>query len=87
MHELLGGTLKSYKRAIVLFAPFGGFPLGMIFISGAIIRDGNRKRGVHPTLCVVPKKSIFRKNCANPYVINPRGYAQICVETCVCLMT
>ena len=43
-----------------------------------IIRDEDRTRGVHGAPCVVPKKSIFRNNCATLYVINPRGYTQIC---------
>ena len=34
--------------------------------TGAIIRGGDRKRGVHPSPWVVPKKSIFRKNCPPP---------------------
>ena len=29
--------------------------------TGAIIRDGDRKRGVHPTLCVVPKNLFLEK--------------------------
>ena len=34
--------------------------------TGAIIRDGDRKRGVHASPRVVPKKSIFRKKCSSP---------------------
>ena len=47
--------------------------------SGAIIRDGDRKRGVHATPCVVPKKLFLEKNCATLHVISPSGYTQICV--------
>ena len=46
---------------------------------GAIIRDGDRKRGVHASPCVVPK-NLVRKNCATLHVINPRGYTQIVSE-------
>ena len=45
--------------------------------TGAIIRDVDRKRGVHASPWAVPKKSIFRKNCPPPHVINPRKYTQI----------
>ena len=35
-------------------------------IAGAIIRDGDRKRGVHASPCVVPKK-LFLEKIAPPF--------------------
>ena len=50
-----------------------------VVISEAISTDGDRKRKLNASPCVVPKNLFFRKNCATLQVINPHGYTQICV--------
>ena len=53
-------------------ATFSSAPMFLIYFylyyiyAGAIIRDGDRKRGVHASPCVVPKK-LFLEKIAPPF--------------------
>ena len=61
-----GNEIVACPRPFSLTKSSFGFKIRELLkvTTGAIIRDGDRKRGVHASPCVVPKKSIFRKNCA-----------------------
>ena len=52
----------------------------IISTAGAIIGDGDRKRGVHAAPSKKTNVLFFRKNCATLNVINARGYTQICIQ-------
>ena len=54
-------------------------PVNFNASAGAIIGDGDRKRGVHAKPSKKTKCAIFSENCATLNVINSRGYTQICV--------
>ena len=47
---------------------------------GAIIGDGDRKRGVHAAPSKKTNVLFLEKNCATLNVINARGYTQICIQ-------
>ena len=49
-----------------LKSPRQGVSIKFVLYSGAIIRDGDRKRGVHASPCVVPKK-LFLEKLAPPF--------------------
>ena len=46
-------------------------------LSGAIIEDGDRKRGVHAAPSKKTNVLFLERNCATLNVINARGYTQI----------
>ena len=49
-------------------------------LPGAIIGDGDRKRGVHAAPSKKTNVLFLEKNWASLNVINARGYTQICVQ-------
>ena len=59
-----------------------------LFMPGAIIRDGDRKRGVHASPYVVLKNIFLEKKCATLHGSRhkpTRIYAQICVGLLTCM--
>ena len=62
-------TVPHISDTVNLFATVTLFFIWLFFFgmsSGAIIRDGDRKRGVHASPCVVPKK-LFLEKIAPPF--------------------
>ena len=59
VHKLYAGVKRLHSVSFVLHCSYK-------VTSGAIIRDGDRKRGVHASPCVVPKK-LFLEKIAPPF--------------------
>ena len=77
-----GGVSKRFQWVFgSLFAVNVTLRNSVLFITGAIIGNGDRKRGVHAAPSKKTNVLFLEKNCATLNVINARGYTQICVQS------